>query len=565
MSRRLRPCTRRAFLGGTAAVVAATGTAAVAGLAGDSPGPAARLRPTPAPGLRPAGIAENSLPGDRDWWIRDQGAPDEIAGYAGQASVLPGQPVDLYVSTTAREFTVRAFRVGWYNGDLARQVWASGPVRGHRQRAPALMPAAAVRPVPASPAPAGTAHAGPALAGRAGASPAPAAAVPTNTVRADWGQSVTVPTGGWPDGSYLLRLDAASGAQRFVPLTVRSASTAGRVVLKNAVSTWQAYNTWGGYDLYLGPGASYADRALTVSLDRPYDQQGAFLFLVYERKLINLAERMGLPLAYLTSIDIATDPHALDGASALVSPGHDEYWTPQERACVTAARNAGTNLAFLGANAMFRRIRLAPTGLGASRLVICYKTSYLEDPLYGVDNALVTNDFREPPDPDPESSLTGTLYEGFPAVADFVVAAADAWTFAGTGVAAGDRFPALVGIEYDRVNPGSPVERPIQVLSHSPLTCNGVNSYGDSAYYTHPGGAGVFNAGTMRWVESFGPPTYNWGLTRACGRLTRRVTANVLRAFADGPAAARYPARDNLAEMREWPGDPIAAGHDLWT
>src|ERR1700729_2901404 len=143
MSRRLRPCTRRAFLGvappPAAAPAAAGGAVAVTRLAADSARPAATLRRTPAPGLRPAVVAENSRPGDRDWWIRDQGAPDEIAGYAGQASVLPGQPVDLYVSTTAREFTVRAFRVGWYNGDLARQVWASGPVRGHRQRAPALL------------------------------------------------------------------------------------------------------------------------------------------------------------------------------------------------------------------------------------------------------------------------------------------------------------------------------------------------------------------------------------------------------------------------------------------
>ncbi|HMH92169.1 MAG TPA: hypothetical protein VK586_13930 [Streptosporangiaceae bacterium] len=94
-----------------------------------------------------------------------------------------------------------------------------------------------------------------------------------------------------------------------------------------------------------------------------------------------------------------------------------------------------------------------------------------------------------------------------------------------------------------------------------------------SAYYTHPGGAGVFSAGTMRrggqrrddaLGGSFGPPTYHWGLTRSAGRLTRRVTANVLRAFADGPAAARYPARDNLRELSPWPGDPIAARHNLW-
>jgi len=525
---------RRSFLAKLAAgtvVVAAAGTAAAARLLSRS-GPAPQPPRGPVAGKTRGATArivpENSLPGDPHWWLTKTGAPDAIMGYAGQASVLPGDPLHLYVSTTSREFTVRAFRIGWYGGDLARRVWESGPVRGHRQRP------ARIEPV-------------------------------TNTVHTNWGVSLVLPTEGWPAGSYLLRLDAESGAQRYVPVTVRSRSTAGKVVLKNAVATWQAYNTWGGYDLYIGgPGGAYGDRALAVSLDRPFDHEGANLFLVYERKLINLAERMGLPLAYLASTDIASDAHALDGAAALISPGHDEYWTPQERANVTSARNAGVNLAFLGANAMFRRVRLEPTKLGPDRLVICYKTDWQQDPMYGKDNALVTNDFREPPDPNPESSVIGTIYESFPTVADYVVATPDAWMFTGTGARKGTRFAAMVGIEYDRVNPGYPLERPIQVLAHSPVTCNGVNSYADSAYYTHRGGAGVFNAGTMRWVESFGPPLYHWGITRQCGRFTRRVTANVLRAFADGPAAAKFPARDNLDAMQEWPGDPIAAHHDLW-
>jgi hypothetical protein len=135
--------------------------------------------------------------------------------------------------------------------------------------------------------------------------------------------------------------------------------------------------------------------------------------------------------------------------------------------------------------------------------------------------------------------------------------------FAGTGVRKGTRFRGLVGIEYDRVNPGEPVERPIEILSHSPLTCRGVNSYSDSAYYTHSGGAGVFNAGTMRWVASFAGP-YQFGMNRHTGEFTRDVTANLLRAFGGGPAAANHPAHDNLAAMREWPGDPIAAQHNLW-
>ena len=113
------------------------------------------------------------------------------------------------------------------------------------------------------------------------------------------------------------------------------------------------------------------------------------------------------------------------------------------------------------------------------------------------------------------------------------------------------------------MNPGWPVPRPIEILSHSPLTCRGIRSFADSAYYTHPGGAGIFSTGTMRWVRSFSGDI-GYGVGRRAGRFTRRVTANVLRAFAGGPAAARYPARDNLRAMREWPGDPIAAQHNLW-
>jgi len=526
-----RSPSRRAFLGLAAAgatvpaaVVAAARAAGSARSADAERAAAAR----PVPRRRPA--SENQLPGDPGWDISHLGEPDAMMGYADRYSVLPGEPITLYASTTARSFTVSAFRMGWYGGDQARLVWRSATVPGRRQ--------------------------------------GPATVTPqTNTVQTDWGPSLTIPTDDWPDGAYLLRMDAEAGAQRFVPVTVRSASTAGKIVLKNSTATWQAYNTWGGYDLYNGPGGAsdYDNRSLAVSLDRPFDANGASAFGVHERPLIQLAERMGLPLAYVTSMEIATDPRLLDGASALFSLGHDEYWAPPERATVTAARDAGVNVAFLGANAMFRRTRLASTRLGEQRLVICYKTSYLQDPTYGKNNALVTNDYREPPDPDPESSLTGTLYESNPTNADYVVASPDSWLFAGTGAAKGTSFPGLVGIEYDRVNPGAPVERPIEVLSHSPLTCRGVNSYADSAYYTHPSGAGVFNTGTMRWVGALNPAAYaGFGVNQRGGEFVKRVTANVLRAFADGPAAARHPAHDNLEAMREWAGDPIAAQQDLW-
>ena len=530
MTRRQEP-TRRAFLGKAAEAAGAVTASAVGGgaitsaISGCTASEGAHPVPSNTKIRLRRSKAENSLPGEPHWWIKDVGAPDAIQGFTGQASVLPGEPVTLYVSTTAREFRVNVLRMGWYGGYLGRLIWRSGWLRGHKQKRHLV-------------------------SGQ------------TRTVSCDWHPVLTMQTADWPEGSYLLRLDASSGAQRYVPMTVRSYSTAGKVVLKNAVTTWQAYNAWGGYDLYTGPGG-YDERSLAVSMDRPYDGKGADLFLVFERKLINLAERLGLPLAYTTSIDLGRDRHALGDASALISMGHDEYWSPAEREHVTSARDSGVNVAFFGANAMFRRIRLAPTKLGPDRLVICYKSSYTQDPMYGKHNALVTSDWRDPPDPKPESSLTGTLYESNPATAACVVISPRSWVFHGTHATVGTRLRGLVGVEYDRVNPAYPVPKPIEILAHSPLTCRGIRSYSDMAYYTHAGGAGVFNTGTMRWVQSLAPP-YGRELARRDAHFTRQVAVNVLDAFASGPAAARYPARDNLAAMHEWPGDPVAANHNLW-
>jgi hypothetical protein len=445
--------------------------------------------------------AENALPGHPDWHLRERGSDRAIEGFADHVSVLPGQSFHLAVSTTAPRFHAEAFRIGWYGGAQARRVWRSGQLPGRRHEMPA-------------------------------------ATGPTRTVTAAWPPAVRVSTTGWPEGTYLIRLSASTGAQRYVPLTVRSARTTGRVVLVNAVATWQAYNTWGGHSLYQGPGgkADYARRSLAAGCDRPYDRDGAPLLLTYEQPAIALAERLALPLAYLTSMDIDADPHVLAGARAVVSLGHDEYWTPAMRAHVTQARDLGTNVAFLGANACFRRIRLEATRHGERRLVVCYKTDWRHDPLYGIDDAAVTADWREPPHPKPENSLTGTLYEASGASAAYTVTEPGHWLLRGTGATHGTRFPNLVGTEYDRVVGGPFTPDHLDILAHSPLTCRGVRSFHNTAYYTTPSGAGVFNTGTMRWVESLKGDGAH-GIPPHTARFTQQVTSNLLHAFAAGPAA----------------------------
>lgn len=517
---------RRRVLGVAAAVAGAAGVgAAVIGGYGDSgsghsSGSAAAGSTPPtgaATSTTSAPVAEADLPGNNDWRIINSSPPHAIEGYADKVSVVPGESVGLRVSTASATFRVSAYRMGYYAGAEARRVWQSDAVPGKKQGAAQLDSG-------------------------------------TKTVHTAWQNSLTVPTTGWPEGAYLLRLDGSDGHQSYIPLIVRSTSGAGRLVLMHAPATWQAYNLWGGYNLYQGPDGSYDTRSYVVSFDRPYENDGADRFMVYERAAVALAERLRLPLAYTTGIDVHNDPSVLTAARAVISLGHDEYWTPQQRASVTKARDAGVNIAFLGANTCFRRIRFGSSPVGANRQLICYKTAYTMDPLYDREPAQVTTDYRAAPAADPESSMTGVLYEGYPADAPFVVHAADHWLFQGTGVKNGDSFAHLVGVEYDRVTPDQPTPRPIQIIAHSPLVCNGRSSHADAAYYTVPSGAGVFASGTMRWVEGLMADTRDdrtdHDMDRRTAAFVSRTTENLLRAFAAGPAGHMQPTpKDNVHEV----------------
>jgi N,N-dimethylformamidase beta subunit-like protein len=462
--------------------------------------------------LLPAMVAENARPGTTGWRLGRRGGEHEIEGYADRTGVLPGEQVRLFVSTSAREFGVTTYRMGWYDGLQGRRVWQSGPLPGRRQ-APAQVVAA------------------------------------TRTVTTRWTPSVTVDTTGWPPGCYLFKLRASSGGQRYVPLVVRSATTAGRVVLMAAVNTWQAYNEWGGYSLYDGPGGR-PDRSRAVSFDRPYDGSGAVKFLAYDRPVVARAERLGLPLAYVTNADVATRPQLLCGARAVISLGHDEYWTRGMQDAVVAARDSGTNVAFLGANAEYWRARYGATPLGPDRLLIVYKSA-ATDPARGVDDRDVTTRFRDPPAASPENGLVGMRYECFPVNGAYRVEAPDFWAFAGTGVRRGTTFPGLVGGEMDRVYPLPGTPRPLQIVAASDVACNGVRTVAHSTYYTTRSGAGVLSVGTMTWVCTYADAcgrTYK--VTPAAVAFVRTVTDNVLRAFAQGPAGLRHPAADDLSRFR---------------
>jgi hypothetical protein len=475
---------------------------------------AGRADPTlvgdPVEAYRGAGwvAAENAKPGTTDWHIPDDRSMwDRIQGYADTTSIAFGGTFTLRVSTRAPSWQVSAYRIGYYGGTGGRLVWRSALQPGVDQPR-AVVDAA------------------------------------TNTWTAPWSPSLTVPTDAtWPPGQYLLRLESSDGGATFVPLVVRDDGSRSDLLVQSAVTTWQAYNGWGGASLYQGT----RGRADVVSFDRPYTGNGSGEFLGREFEFIWMAERLGLDVSYWTDVDLHERGDLALQHRAVVIPGHDEYYTVEMRQALERARDAGVNLGFFGANNVYRRIRLEPSDLGPLRHEVNYREAS-RDPMDGKDPTRVTTSFREAPAADPESSLVGNYYECNPVTAGWVVADASAWMFEGSGFQDGDVVPDMVGNEYDRVTAGVPTPENIQVLAHSPVNCKGLRSYADSTWYSAPSGAGVFSAGTFGWEPLLdadcpdGPPT-----TDEC-RIVK-VTENILRAFSEGPAGASHPSRSNLAEL----------------
>src|SRR5438105_9636301 len=234
-------------------------------------------------------VDENRKSGTREWMITSTGRAADIEGYADRVSAQRGDTVQLMVSTTAPTFHVDAYRMGFYGGLGARLVWRSAEVAGVRQRAPVVEPA-------------------------------------VNMVEAGWTTSTRVTVGvDWPPGAYLLKLVGSTGRQRYVPLTVRDDTSRAAYVVQSAVTTWQAYNVWGNFSLYLGgPTAhpSRAERSRIVSFDRPYDHDGSADFVGNELPLISLVESKGLDVTYSTDVDLHHSPQLLLKHRALLTLGH---------------------------------------------------------------------------------------------------------------------------------------------------------------------------------------------------------------------------------------------------
>ncbi|HSR25579.1 MAG TPA: N,N-dimethylformamidase beta subunit family domain-containing protein, partial [Candidatus Eisenbacteria bacterium] len=223
------------------------------------------------------------------------------------------------------------------------------------------------------------------LTGNGHVDPQPPAAANAHEAGVDWPSafSLQVPHD-WVSGIY--RAQFAAGAnQTSVSFIVRPAQPASTssILLEAVTATEQAYNSWGGGNIYPSPGSPGAgSRSRRVSLDHPvvigpqtYDREEKFLQWMDDR---------GLVAEVCSGIDLHSGLIPLDRYALLLSVSHDEYWSKEMRDAVEEFIAGGGNVAFFSGNTCWWQVRFED----ADRTMVCFKSA-AEDPLTGVDDARV--------------------------------------------------------------------------------------------------------------------------------------------------------------------------------
>jgi hypothetical protein len=419
---------------------------------------------------------ENARHGASDWLGVDETA-HAVELYASETDALPGSDVAVHVATTpAARYRLLVYRLGWYDGLGARLVSCVPACNGAAQGEPQ-------------------------------AAPEPAQ---DGYVDANWPVTDTVHIGDdWVSGYYLVRALLLSGRDAGKSSTtyfvVRAAHSRSAILVQVPVNTWQAYNGWGGKSLY--PFSSADGRqAIRVSFDRPYDWHlpGGQRPLGWELPLVGFLEREGYDVSYQSDVWTDAHPRSLLRHRLDLVAGHSEYWSKTMRDAWDAARGAGVNLAFMGANDAYWQVRMQDDG----RTIYTWKSTYDPEP----DPALKTAMFRELIPPRYECYLIGIQHQGvglrWPPGDYTIEPGAFTTPFVrGSGFRPGDTVPGIVSVESDTI-PGSQTAasscgNKLTVLFHRE---HGGDKDGnaDATIYTAPSGARVFASGSHQ---------FSWALT----------------------------------------------------
>lgn len=364
---------------------------------------AAVLPPSVAVAADPCGpgsnaiVCENSKPGTpmSDWFAPS--AYGEIKGFPAKESVQAGETLQFKIQSPTA-YKVSVYRLGHYGGDGARLM--STPAQA-AQTHPANFPQ--------------------------GGNPQSCTTKPS-TGLVDCGNWPTTATWTVPSdavsGLYIVNFDQADGNGVMpYPFVVRNDASHSDIVVQTSDQTWQAYNNYGGQDMYDGGGPAPDGRAYEVSYNRPMDIGGENGIYGSEYQMVAWLERNGYDVSYISGIDMSVrGATQLQNHKVFMSSGHDEYWTQEQFTNALNARRAGRHQTYFAGNEIFWKTRLAPSIDGsntADRTLVCYKETKLSFPVpNGIPDpsGIWTGTFMDPASAtngrpyQPQNQLTGSLF-----------------------------------------------------------------------------------------------------------------------------------------------------------
>jgi hypothetical protein len=162
---------------------------------------------------------------------------------------------------------------------------------------------------------------------------------------------------------------------------------------------------------------------------------------------VRFLERSGrYDVSYQSDVYTDAHPDSLLQSKLVAVIGHSEYWSKTMRDAFEAARSAGVNLAFLGANAAYWQVRMEADG----RSIYSDKSMLDPNPVLVEKTAMFREIGR------PECDLIGIQHQGTVlnwGPGDYTVQAGavdDPW-MQNTGFRAGDVVPGIVSVESDAV------------------------------------------------------------------------------------------------------------------
>lgn len=227
-----------------------------------------------------------------------------------------------------------------------------------------------------------------------------------------------------------------------------------------------AYNSTGGKSNYKSFIPDDPKRANVLSINRP----GTFNNKWRDFDFPKWADKVGMPIEYITSLDLHFNPGILNSYEILVLSGHSEYWSRPMRRELERFLNSGGKLVSLSGNTMWWSVRVLEAGRG---LIMVSCKGWLNDPKCSDDPKLSTKHWHEI---DPEIKVLGASYEygGYvdsgghytqnDGYGGYFVESESNWLWKGTGTAKGSHVGQAEGIAgYEADSP--------------PLKINAVGNY----------------------------------------------------------------------------------------